>query len=101
MVGRAVVPSLLLLASIAVMPAAVAAQEPTDSAIRAGPDCAPEATDCVAGVQPGGERIVPSRPSEIVDGHEDQSIPILVGLSAVAFAGLVVSILNRLALEDG
>jgi hypothetical protein len=100
MVGRAVVPALLLFASIAAMPATVAAQEPSDSAIHAGPDCAPEATDCVAGAEPA-ERVIPSRPSELVDGHEDQSIPILVGLSAVAFTGLVVSILHRLALEEG
>jgi hypothetical protein len=45
-------------------------------------------------------RVVPSRPGELADGHEDQSVPVLVGLTLVAFAGLVVSVLNRLALEE-
>ncbi|MEX0784199.1 MAG: hypothetical protein WD557_16275 [Dehalococcoidia bacterium] len=97
MFGRAVFGALLLLSCAAAWsPNSVRAQDPADAS-RSESDCAAGATDCA---RPGDERVVPSRPSELVDGRENQSNAILVGLMLVAFAGLVVSVLNRLALDE-
>jgi hypothetical protein len=96
MSGRAVTGVLLLIFAFA-WPGLAVAQQP-DSANTGAPTCEAGADRC--GSSPSGQAIViPSRPSELADGHEDFSAPILATLAVVAFAGLVVSVLNRLAFE--
>lgn len=105
MLGRAVLGALLsfsllsLSIAAASLPIAARAQEP-DAASAAGPDCDATAAGCVDELRPGEVRVIPSRPTELTDGHRGQSTPILVGLTMLAFGGLVVSVLNRLALDE-
>jgi hypothetical protein len=98
MLGRAVLGALLLiLTAFACLPVATDAQEPPAS--NANPECDAAVSEC-AGPRPGEVRVIPSRPTELADGHEGQSVIILASLSLLAFGGLVVSVLNRLALDD-
>ena len=99
MLGRAVVGAVLFGCAAAWSPPAAAAQEP-DTASHAGPECDP-AGKCVSSPEAGEARVIPSAPSELADGHENQSMPILAGLMLLAVGGLVVSVLNRLALDEG
>lgn len=99
MAGAALIGAFLAVSSFLAVADVAWAQDP-DPGSQAATACEPETNECVAGVRSGDVRVVPSRPGELAEGHEDQSVPILVGLMLVAFGGLVVAVLNRLALDE-
>ncbi|HEX6031073.1 MAG TPA: hypothetical protein VFY90_06555 [Tepidiformaceae bacterium] len=98
--------ALAMIAAFARMPAGAFADEPqvassgaSNACLRADANCAvASGVDHAPAV--GGPHLIPSRPSELARGHEDQSGTVLALLGLVGFAGLVVSVLHRLSLED-
>jgi hypothetical protein len=102
MFGRALTGVLLIVVcALSLAPGLAVAQDP-DPESAVGPACVEGAIGCVAGVRPQAPvRIIPSAQGEFADGHADPSSEILVALALASFAGLVVSVLNRMALDDG
>lgn len=97
MFGRTLVGVLLLvIGAVAVAPGRALAQDP-QPASASGPSC-PAIAHCTA-PQPQ-PRVIPSAQTELVDGHADPSTVILVVFALASSAGLVVSVLNRLALDE-
>ena len=98
MFGRALVGVLLLvIGALPLAPGRALAQDP-QSASASGPSCPGSAADCTA-PQPE-PRVVPSAQTELVDGHADPSTAILIVFALASSAGLVVSVLNRLAMDE-
>ena len=101
MFGRALIGVLLALSCVLVWDAGRAMAQDPESASAAGPACEAQSRDCAAGprAEPAA-RVIPSAQGELADGHADPSTAILIAFALASFAGLVVSVLNRLAQDE-